>query len=277
MKVGIIGLGWVGGTVRQWFERDGCYGITELCLYDKFKHIGSVDEVNRADVIFVAVPTPYIVGKGYDDSAVCDAISNIQDGKVVVIKSTVMPGSTARFQFKNPRKTILFNPEFLREKTAVQDFNKPDRQIIGYDSASGKSWAQEVLDILPAAPYRRIIKSEEAELVKYFGNVFLASKVIFANQLFDICVATDVDYNVVREAAAQDVRIGSSHLDVWDNGFRGYGGHCFPKDTRALLQYAQSLGVNTDFLETMERINKELTGGVDRTGSALVIKSRSTM
>ncbi len=261
MRIGIFGIGWVGGTVRYWFESEAQH---ELFLYDLYKKIGSVEEVNKADIIFVAVPTPFIVGQGYDDSAVRDALTHIDDGKIVVIKSTVMPGSTERFQKENPRKTILFNPEFVREKTAVQDFVKPDRQIIGWSNFLGRAVAHEVLDILPAAPYRRVLKAKEAELVKYFGNVFLASKVIFANQFFDICVAADADYNTVREAAAQDVRIGSSHLDVFDDGFRGYGGHCFPKDTRALLQYAQSLGVEADFIETMERINGKLTGGIDR-------------
>lgn len=254
MKVGIIGLGWVGGTVRHWFESQP----VELFLYDKFKGIGSVEEVNKADVVFVAVPTPYTSQKGYEDAAVRDALSNIQKDKTVVIKSTVMPGSTRRFQLDNPDKCILFNPEFLREKTAVQDFFKPDRQLIGYASPAGLFIAEDVLDLLPTAPYRRVLQADAAELVKYFGNVFLASKVIFANQLYDICCAACVDYNVVREAASQDVRIGASHLDVFDNGFRGYGGHCLPKDTRALIQYAKSLNLEPDFLEALERANKKL-------------------
>lgn len=263
MKVGIIGLGWVGGTVRYWFEKS-LWGETDLFLYDKYKQIGSVEEVNQADVIFVAVPTPYVVGQGYDDSAVRDVLSIIADGKTVVIKSTVMPGSTAHFQKENPSKTVLFNPEFLRERTAKDDFCKPERQIIGVTCAAHRQAAGEVLSILPAARYVRIIRSHEAELVKYFGNVFLASKVIFANQLFDICEAAGVDYDIVKEAAAKDSRIGESHLDVKDLGYRGYGGHCFPKDTRALLQYAKELGAGADFLETMERINRRLTGGIDK-------------
>lgn len=261
MKVGIIGLGWVGGTVRYWFESEAQH---ELFLYDLYKKIGSVEEVNKADIIFVAVPTPFIVGQGYDDSAVRDALAHIDDGKIVVIKSTVMPGSTERFQKENPRKTILFNPEFLRERTAKQDFCEPDRQIIGVTADNHRYDAGIVLSILPDAQYVRIIKAKEAELVKYFGNVFLASKVIFANQLFDICAGAGANYDIVKEAAAKDTRIGSSHMDVNDLGYRGYGGHCFPKDVRALLEYANSIGVAADFIETMERINNKLTGGIDR-------------
>lgn len=261
MHIGIYGIGWVGGTVRYWFEQQTQH---ELFLYDLYKKIGSVEEVNKADIIFVAVPTPFVVGQGYDDSAVRDALTHIDDGKVVVIKSTVMPGSTARFQKENSSKTILFNPEFLRERTAKQDFCEPDRQIIGVTHAAHRAAAGDVLSILPAARYVRVINSTEAELVKYFGNVFLASKVIFANQLYDICSGAGANYGIVKEAAAMDSRIGPSHLDVDDLGYRGYGGHCFPKDVRALLEFANSIGVEADFIETMERINKELTGGIDR-------------
>jgi nucleotide sugar dehydrogenase len=265
MRVGIVGLGFVGGSVRQWFER---YTDHEMFYFDLYKNIGSVEEVNKAEVIFVAVPTPFHANGdnlvGYNDAAVLEALANITDGHTVVIKSTVMPGTTRRLQEMYPNKTILFNPEFLRELTAYDDFNVPDRQIIGYARTSDIGEAYEVLRLLPDAPYKKVLLSDEAELVKYFGNVFLASKVIFANQMFDICSAVGVSYNSVKDAAAKDPRIGDSHLNVHDLGYRGYGGHCFPKDTRALRQFARSLGVDTDFLDSMERINKRLTGGVDR-------------
>jgi UDPglucose 6-dehydrogenase len=255
MKIGITGLGWVGGTVRQWFEMSH----HELYLYDKFKNIGSIEEVNKADIIFVAVPTPFVEGKGYDDSALWDVFSTIKSGKIIVIKSTVMPGSTRVFQESYPESTVLFNPEFLRERTALEDFTRPDRQILGYARTVEPYVLEAVFSVLPAPTmYRAAMRSEEAELVKYFGNVFLASKVIFANQMFDICTRVGVDYDVVKEAASMDRRIGPSHLDVHDLGYRGYGGHCFPKDTRALLQFSKNSGVDTDFLESIERINKKL-------------------
>ncbi len=265
MKVGIIGLGFVGGSVRNWFEK---FTEHEMFYFDKYKSIGSVEEVNNAEVIFVAVPTPFHANGdnliGYSDACVREALSNIRDNKVVVIKSTLMPGSTREFQEMFPNKTIMFNPEFLRELTAHDDFVHPDRQIIGFASDAGYDVAWEVMELLPHAPYERVMHSENAELVKYFGNVFLAAKVIFANQMFDICEAAGADYSTIKEAAAKDSRIGASHLDVHDLGYRGYGGHCFTKDTRALRQFAKSIGVDTDFIDTMERINKRLTGGVDR-------------
>ena len=254
MKIGIIGLGWVGGTLQRWFEQNNA----DLFLYDKYKNIGSTEEVNKADIIFIAVPTPFVTGQGYDDSAVRDALSIVNEGKTAVIKSTVMPGSTRKFQKLHPNKVILFNPEFLRERTAYEDLSKPDRQILGYASTAGLYVTAEVFRTLPAAPYAYTMRAEEAELVKYFGNVFLASKVIFSNQMYDICNCINADYGVVKEAASKDVRIGPSHLDVNDLGYRGYGGHCFPKDTRALQQFAKEHGVDTDFLDSIERINKKL-------------------
>ncbi len=254
MKIGIVGLGFVGGTVERWFE---AMGGVELYSYDKFKNIGSIESMSKADVIFVAVPTPYHV-KGYDDSAVRETLDNIPDGKVVVIKSTILPLSTRFFQHAYPDKTILFNPEFLTEKNAYADFLSPCRQLVGYANEAGRRVADTILSLLPPSPYSRVVPATEAELVKYFSNTFLSTRVIFANQMFDICRAAGANYDAVKEAAAVDPRIGASHFDVFDDGYRGYGGHCLPKDTRALIQFGKSLGAPTDFLDSLERINSRL-------------------
>lgn len=259
-KVGFIGLGYVGGSTANWFEKNK--PKYDLFYYDKYKKIGSVEEVNNADVIFIAVPTPFVVGKGYDDSAVRDAIKNVKNGKTIVIKSTIMPRSTEKFQKANPGKTFLFNPEFLRAKTAKQDFLNPERQIVGYVTPKGKTMAKKVLGMLPHAPYERIMKSTEAEMVKYFGNTFLATRVIFANQIYDICKAAGIDYETVKEGASKDSRVGSSHFDVFADVFkekqRGYGGPCLPKDVRALIQFGKSVGAELDMLSSLEKINKKL-------------------
>lgn len=261
-KIGIIGLGYVGGSVKKWFEKNKKQ--YELFLYDKFKNVGSIEEVNQADFIFIAVPTPYHAGKGYDDSAVQESIANVRDGKIIILKSTVMPRSTEKFQKRYPKKTILFNPEFLRAKTAAQDFLKPDRQIVGYANAKGKSVAKKILSFLPRAPYEKTMKSTEAEMVKYFGNSFLAARVIFANQIYDICKAAGVDYEIVKDGAAHDPRIGASHFDVFDEGYRGYGGLCLPKDVGALVQFGKTIHANLDLLESMEKINEKLRGHPNR-------------
>lgn len=255
-KIGIIGVGYVGGAVRQWFKKHHQPGV-QLYLYDKYKKIGSVEEVNNADVIFICVPTPYHKGVGYDDSAVTDVLKMIQGKKVVVIKSTILPGSTEKFQKKFPRHKILFNPEFLVQKTAIQGFIKPDRQIIGYTKKS-KQWAKKVLPLLPRAPYTKTMPATEAEFVKLFGNAFLSTRVIFANQVYDLCKALGADYDTVKDAAGADARIGTSHFDIFQDNYRGYGGACLPKDTKALIDFAEKLKVKIDLISAVDRINKRL-------------------
>ena len=256
-KIGIIGLGYVGGAVRHWFENQK--NKPALFFYDKHKNIGSPDEVNRADVIFIAVPTPFTFERGYDNSSVEESVANTKDSKTIVIKSTVLPGTTASLQKKYPQKKILFNPEFLKAKTSIKDFIHPDRQIIGVTKES-KGEAELILRLLPKAPHARVIPSAEAEMVKYFGNLFLSTKVIFANQIYDLCSRLGINYNAVKECAALDPRIGGSHLDISKDDYRGYGGGCFPKDVKALIQLARQEGLNPKLLETIEEINKELNG-----------------
>jgi UDPglucose 6-dehydrogenase len=160
-KIGIIGVGMVGGALAKVLSRP--------YLYDKYKEIGSLKEINQADIIFICVPTPFDAKKGFDLSYVQDAFKLIKGSKIVVIKSTVLPGTTEMFQKKYPRHKILFNPEFLTEETADQDMRYPDRQIIGYTKKS-YNVAKDILQILPLAPFERIIPATEAETVKYFGN-----------------------------------------------------------------------------------------------------------
>jgi UDPglucose 6-dehydrogenase len=261
MKIGIVGLGYVGGAIRHWFRKSK--KSAAIFLYDKYKKIGSIEEVNFADVVFVAVPTPFNENRGgYDDSAVREAVSKIKDGKTVIIKSTVVPGSTDWFQKKYPKKTFLFNPEFLRglrTKTILKDFMRPDRQIVGFTNARSRKIASRVLQILPKAPFMKIVKALEAEMVKYFANTFLATRVIFANQIYDLCQKLGgIDYDTVKECAGEDPRIGRSHFDIFTDGYRGFGGPCLPKDLKALLQVARSKNLELPLLETVDKVNAEL-------------------
>lgn len=255
-KIGIVGLGFVGGAVRHWFENERRED-SELFVFDKYKNEGSPEEINRAEIIFIAVPTPYKEGSGYDDSAIEETLNTLKEPKIVVIKSTVLPGSTEKFQNKFSKHKILFNPEFLVAKTAVQDFLFPSRQIVGYTEKS-KDQAERVLNILPTAPYSRIMPATEAEMVKYFGNTFLPMKVVFANQLYDICKRIGIDYEIVKEAGSMDERIGKSHLEIFHDGYRGYRGACFPKDVKALIDFSEKMGAPFELLKMVDRINEEL-------------------
>lgn len=252
-KMGVMGLGWVGGTLADYLDKVG-YPVLR---YDPPKGLGSQEELAEAEVIFVCVPTPYVDGVGFDDSIVDSAISDIPGEKIVVIKSTVLPGTTDKMQKKYPQHYLLFNPEFLREVTAERDMAHPDRQIIGYTERS-KEIALRVLDMLPQAPFMHLSKAKEAETVKYFSNCFLAMKVVFANQVYDLCEKMGVDYDEVRECAVADPRIGDSHLQVAHGEHRGYGGHCFPKDVKAFIQVAKQHGVDMTLLEKADELNEEI-------------------
>ncbi|MBI2035459.1 MAG: SIS domain-containing protein [Candidatus Liptonbacteria bacterium] len=255
-KIGIVGLGFVGGAVKNWFKRNS--DKYDIYLYDKYKKIGSPEEINKANVIFVAVPTPFNEN-GYDDSAIRETLNIINNGKTVVIKSTVLPGSIDSFQSQHPKKIILFNPEFLRAKTANKDFVKPDRQIIGFAGPKGKKIAPSILKILPKAPFARVVKAKEAEMIKYFGNAYLATRVVFANQIYDLCEKLKgVDYDVVKDCVVQDKRIGDSHFEIFHEGYRGYGGGCFPKDVRAILQLGKKMRVDLGLIGAAYEINNRL-------------------
>lgn len=253
LKLGIMGVGMVGGALKDYFEKKG----TKPFLYDNGKNLGSIEEVNQADLIFICVPTPFNQKDGFDLSFVEKACQNIKGNKIIVIKSTVLPGTTENLQKKYPQHKFLFNPEFLTEITAEQDMNYPDRQIVGYTQES-HSIAGNIMQILPLAPFEKIIPATEAEVVKYFGNNWFAVKVIFANQMYDLCQKIGIDYERIMESTAADKRIGRSHLGVIHNGYRGYGGKCLPKDIRALIQFAEKQGVNMELYKKVEEINNKL-------------------
>src|SRR3989338_6931187 len=261
-KVGVVGIGMVGGaTVRYLQKKEGL----EIFTYDKGKNEGSPDEVNKAEIVFVCVPTPYLKdGTGFDLSYVEQTLSWLSGEKVVVIKSTVLPGTTEMLQKKYPQHKLLMNPEFLTEETADQDMMYPDRQIVGYTEKS-HDVAGDLMQLLPLAPFERMLPSTEAELVKYFGNTWFSVKVSFANQMYDLCQALGTDYDRMVEAAAADKRIGRTHLNVFHKGYRGYGGKCLPKDTKAIIQLANSKGVDLKLHKAAEEINNALMAmqGID--------------
>jgi UDP-glucose 6-dehydrogenase len=135
--------------------------------------------------------------------------------------------------------------------------NYPDRQLVGTTPAS-YNVAADVMALLPLAPFERVMPAKDAEMVKYFGNTWFSTKVIFANQMYDMCQAVGADYDAVKEAAAADKRIGRSHLEVFHKGYRGYGGKCLPKDTRALIELGERLGVEMALLKRVEELNEAL-------------------
>ncbi|MBI3627230.1 MAG: UDP-glucose/GDP-mannose dehydrogenase family protein [Candidatus Sungbacteria bacterium] len=245
LAVGVVGVGMVGTPLARWFlERQGYVRRENLFLSDLKPEKEMPDDVNQADVIFISVPTPSLGDRSCDISRVAHAIQSISGEKIIVIKSTVPPGTTEHFQNLYPRHKFLFNPENLTERNAWEDFVRPDAQIVGF-TEHAKDAAMPVLALLPKAPfmspwgiqtYRRTsITATEAEIIKYARNVFFARKVVFANLLAKFSKAMGADYENVRSGMSADFRVGDSHLDVHHNAYLGFGGYCLPKDVDAFI------------------------------------------
>jgi len=221
------------------------------------------DAVKHAEVFFLCLPTPPAEDGSADTRHVISAVREIakrMDGyKIFVSKSTV-PIGTHKEVFNEVRKHyagefgIASNPEFLKEGTAVEDFLKPDRVVLGV--TDDKAW--EVLSALyepfvrTGAPILRMDPAS-AELTKYAANGFLATKISFMNEIARLCEKTGADVELVRTGISKDVRIGSAFLFP---GI-GYGGSCFPKDTRALVQSGHKVGVHMSIVDSAEKVNEQ--------------------
>ncbi|MBI2063910.1 MAG: UDP-glucose/GDP-mannose dehydrogenase family protein [Candidatus Yanofskybacteria bacterium] len=261
IKVGIVGLGMVGEPIRRWFEEYNKYRRgKELFCYDTDPKKGYSDDINKADIVFVAVPTPTNHDGSCNISIVQNAVATINDGKIVIIKSTVPPSTVESLQKKYPRKRLVFNPEFLTESQSWLDYIKPDRQILGHTARSYGD-IKEIMAVLPRAHFERPwssdytkkdINATEAELAKYASNVFGYIKVIYGNILADLSHALEahfrknkinagVNYENIREVISADPRIGPAWLNVEHGNYCGAGGYCFPKDMNALISFAENL------------------------------------
>lgn len=248
-QFGVIGGGVVGQAVKAYYKR--------VKIYDKHQPQDELAAVLECDYIFIAVPTPY--NNGFDLTEMNDAFTHLAkvNDKIIIIKSTVLPGTTDNYQLQYPQHQILFNPEFLTQDTAIDDFIHPDRQIIGYTTQS-QTLAEEVLAMLPPAPYQKIMPAPAAEMVKYMFNTFYATKVVFANQFYDLCQKLDVDYALVKEAFLTEKKNLFNHFEVWHKRYRGYGGKCLPKDLDSLVDLAEKNNIDLKLLKTVREINAKL-------------------
>ncbi len=249
----MIGGGAVGKAVAAHYS--------QVKIYDKYKPVDPIEEVMRAKFIFVAVPTPYHDGpdlKEMDDAmAILSKTISDPQNHTVIIKSTVVPGTTDRYQEMYPDLNLIFSPEFLTEKTAVEDFAHPDKQLVGFTGKT-QGLADEVLQMLPRVPYEKILPAKAAEMVKYTINSYYAFKVIFANTIYDYAQKIGANYDQVKEGLTHDPRIVDSHFDVLHGGYRGYGGKCLPKDVKTFAWYAQQKGSPAKFIETIISLNEKL-------------------
>ena len=257
MKIGIIGQGYVGTALKEGFQ--DFYQVETYDKYDlgKSTHSKISDIVELSDVIFVCVPTPMRQDGSCYTGIVEEVIREINEnanGQIVVIKSTVPPGTTDRINQEYTHSTVIFNPEFLTEANFIQDFKNQSRIILGGDRKGTNIVRQIYSRIFPNAT---IVKTgaKHAEMVKYFTNCFLATKVSFANEMYNVCQQLDLDYDKIVEYATYDERLGKSHWAVpGPDGDFGYGGHCLPKDLSAIVSEFDTYGL----LEAVEQVNDQV-------------------
>lgn len=212
--------------------------------------------------IFVCVPTP-MNQDGSANTGIVESVIKVLDecakpGMVAIIKSTVPPGTTESLNANCKNLSVCFNPEFLREATAVEDFKHQDRIIIGGPHKATKVVKTMYQKAYPEVPTTKT-SSTIAEMVKYVTNCFLATKVSLANEIKQICDALSVDYDKVVEYATKDKRLGSSHWAVpGPDGHYGFGLTCFPKDLNALISRAKELSVSPTVMQAVWQKNLEV-------------------
>ena len=264
--LGIIGQGFVGNAVRE-----GMKTHFDVKAFDKdpnkFSNVGSIfDVVESTDVTFLCVPTPMKKSGECDLSILKAALSEISEcvkvlhkgTYIVVIKSTIPPGTTESLNKEFTFLDIVFNPEFLTEANAVNDYLNQNRIIVGGERPATSIVKRIFSKAFPQVP---IIKTSStiAETIKYVTNTFLAMKVSYANEIYQLCQGLDIDYDKVIEYARYDERLGNSHWSVpGPDGDFGHGGHCFIKDTAALTYLGKQLGVKTTMLDATTTKNNEV-------------------
>ncbi len=259
MKIGFIGQGWIGKNYANDYESRGFsvvrYGLEPAYAANK-------EKIEDCDIVLIAVPTP-TTPEGFQDHIVREAVKLVGKGKIAVIKSTIVPGTTESIQKENQDRYVFHSPEFLSEATAAYDAAHPDRNIIGIpiDNEIYRKKAQEILDTLPEAKYACICSAREAEVIKYAGNCLSYTKVIFVNLVYNLAEKLNCDWKVIRDTLAADPRIGKFHIDPVHKTGRGAGGSCFIKDFAALKQSYATLvddKIGEKVLEAVEEKNIDL-------------------
>jgi UDPglucose 6-dehydrogenase len=277
MKVGVVGLGYVGLVTAAVLAENGNSiigieidkeklrilksgkspifepGLEETLnrFRERLHYSENYNDLADCSIVYVTVPTPNRNEK-IDLSYVMDAVGKILDGNrntVIAIKSTVLPGTAAAI-FKKFSVSVVSNPEFTREGNAMDDTRKPDRIVIG---CTDQKKSEKIRDLwaFTGSPFV-LTSNENAELIKYASNAFLATKISFINEIANLCEKIpNSDVNTIAEGMGYDRRIAPYFLRA---GI-GYGGSCFPKDTQALISFARDLGDRLSVVEAAVDVN----------------------
>ena len=252
MKIGIVGVGMVGGALKFGFTRIG----HEVLEHD-VKLGTRLEVVRSAPIAFICVPTPSRDDGRCDTSLVEDvvgALNRLAYPGLVVIKSTVTPGTTDHLHRRHLALRLAFCPEFLRERARFSDFvENHEVCVVGTMNDADAALIQKAHGSLP----KRFVQMPplEAELTKYFANTLNALRIVFANQFWEVCQAVGADYGTIKNAASMRASVGSDYLDCNAN-FRAFGGACLPKDTAAFARFAWSVAPDVELFKQIVELNE---------------------
>jgi UDPglucose 6-dehydrogenase len=239
VRIGFIGQGYVGKNYADDFERRG-FPVVRYSLEEAY--VKNRDLIKHCDVVFIAVPTP-TTSKGFDASIVEQALKLVGPGKIAVIKSTILPGTSAKLQKKFPKIALLFSPEFLSEATASYDVANPFANIVGITRKTAKHQraAAVVHSILPKSPFTHTSSSTEAELIKYAHNVSGYMQILTFNLMYDLAEKLGSDWDAIQPAIYADPMIPNYYSNPIHKRGRGAGGNCFIKDFAAYATLYRAL------------------------------------
>lgn len=266
--IGFIGQGWIGKAYADNFEERG-YEVIRYSLERPW--IKNKDRIKECDIVFIAVWTP-TTPKGFDTSVIESVLPLIGHGKVAVLKSTILPGTTEKLQKKFSAITLLYNPEFLSIVSHVHDAAHPFATLVGMPVNDSKHYlaAERVLKILPRAPFSMICKSVEAEIFKYTHNASGYTQIILFNMMYDLATKLGADWDVVNRAIQSDPLISKRYSNPVHKGGRGAGGGCFIKDVAALRTHVKKhLSHDKLALKVLEAMEEKNIDLLTKTGKDL--------
>lgn len=246
MKVGIVGLGHVGSAMLELFKE-------KAVCYDKYKKIGSKDEINSCEVVFVCVPTPQNEDGSCNTLAVEEVLSWLKVD-TIVLRSTVPVGFTKKANEKY-QSNIIFQPEYYGETTAHPFADLSNRPWITLGGENPQKAIEAYQEVYNSSVEIVLVDSSTAELAKYMENAFYALKVSFCNEFYDIAKSFNIDYNLLREVWLKDPRINRSHTFVFP-AKRGYSGSCLPKDISSISYQAKQNKVDVTLIDAVRQKNK---------------------
>jgi UDPglucose 6-dehydrogenase len=247
MKITIAGYGFVGQA-----HKAALRNTFEINIYDPA--LGYAD-FGIPEGVVVCVSTPEHTSGACNVNNVADVISMVDTDTPILIRSTISLEGWQSLRELYPNHSLTFAPEFLRAASAVEDFLATREMYMGGDNIGfWHAVFRVAFDDDQFTTHHAL--AEELILAKYFRNSFLATKVAFFNQVYDLCETTGVEYDVVRHVIAEDARIGHGHTNISPE--RGFGGHCFPKDTAAVVYTADLVDVDLSLIKQAREYNKKI-------------------